>query len=199
MIEVDSIDNMSLTKIRIGRRLGKKEDLIKAKSFYVISIFSFNFPLSDRNTKVTEKELLHNFFINPTGEGKDNAHLIYNEAIINKTQARKRLRKRIQELTISYNEKLKALSCDVLQFYRYTVDGAGNIVSFQKLVDIINEWNNNVISPIKEARISVGMSQTMAAEIIGVPLRTWQSWEAGTRYPAKYVEKLIIDKINSFS
>ena len=32
---------------------------------------------------------------------------------------------------------------------------------------------------VKQARIDAGLSQTKAAELIGVTLRTWQFWEAG--------------------
>ena len=135
--------------------------------------------------------------LSPTEKEETKGRLIYKEAIINETQARKRFRSKVLSLNTVYNDKAQALVCDVLKFEKFTINDEGNVISFKIIVDVVKEWNNDYINPIREARISVGLSQTMAAEIIGVPLRTWQSWELGTRHPAKYVEKLIIDKLNT--
>lgn len=48
---------------------------------------------------------------------------------------------------------------------------------------------------IKDVRLFVELSQAKAAELIGVPKRTWEDWEAERRHPPKYVEKLIVDKL----
>ena len=194
---MSDLEKMNFSKIRINRRLGKIDDLIKAKQFYVISLFTFNHPLQDSTIMVSENELLHYFYINPTEKEETKGRLIYKEAIINETQARKRFKSKVLSLNTVYNDKAQALVCDVLKFEKYTVNDKGNVISFKIIVDVVKEWNNDYINPIREARISVGLSQTMAAQIIGVPLRTWQSWELGTRHPAKYVEKLIIDKLNT--
>lgn len=194
---MSDLEKMNFNKIRVNRRLGKIEDLITAKQFYTITLFSLKLPLQDSTTMLSEKELLHYFYIPPTDEEENNKQLVYKEAIINETQARKQFRKKVLTLNTVYNDKAQALICDVLQFERFTVNNEGNVVSFSLIVDAAKDWNNNYINPIREARISVGLSQTMASEIIGVPLRTWQSWELGTRHPAKYVEKLIIDKLNT--
>lgn len=50
---------------------------------------------------------------------------------------------------------------------------------------------------IKEARKAAGLTQAAAAEMIGVPKRTWEDWETDRRHPPQYVEKLIIEKLNT--
>lgn len=50
---------------------------------------------------------------------------------------------------------------------------------------------------IKEAREAARLSQAAAAELIGVPKRTWEDWEAGKHKPPKYVKKLIIEKLQT--
>lgn len=50
---------------------------------------------------------------------------------------------------------------------------------------------------IKEARKAAGLTQSAAAELIGVPKRTWEDWEAERRHPPLYVEKLIIEKLQT--
>lgn len=50
---------------------------------------------------------------------------------------------------------------------------------------------------IKEARKAAGLTQAAAAEFIGVPKRTWEDWEAERRHPPEYVEKLIIEKLQT--
>ena len=54
----------------------------------------------------------------------------------------------------------------------------------------------NQISSIKEARHAAGLSQAKMAEIFEIPKRTIEDWEAGTRKPPAYVEKLIIEKLD---
>ena len=50
---------------------------------------------------------------------------------------------------------------------------------------------------IKEAREAARLSQAAAAELIGVPKRTWEDWEAEKHKPPKYVENLIIEKLQT--
>ena len=50
---------------------------------------------------------------------------------------------------------------------------------------------------IKEAREAARLSQVAAAELIGVPKRTWEDWEAEKHKPPKYVENLIIEKLQT--
>ena len=50
---------------------------------------------------------------------------------------------------------------------------------------------------IKEAREEAGLTQKQVYELIGVPVRTLQNWEAGIRICPLYVEKLIVEKLLS--
>ena len=53
-------------------------------------------------------------------------------------------------------------------------------------------------TPIRKARRKTTLSMKEAAQLIGVPLRTWENWELGYRTPPDYVEKLIVEKILTF-
>lgn len=55
------------------------------------------------------------------------------------------------------------------------------------------------ISNIKEARIRHGLTQKQVSEITGVPFRSIQNWEAGVRKCPDYVEKMIVNRINTVS
>lgn len=50
---------------------------------------------------------------------------------------------------------------------------------------------------IKEARIAAGLTQAEMSRAFEIPTRTIEHWEAGTRKPPAYVEKLIIEKLHS--
>lgn len=50
---------------------------------------------------------------------------------------------------------------------------------------------------IQEARQEAGLTQKQVFELIGVPVRTLQNWEAGIRVCPLYVEKLIVEKLLS--
>lgn len=52
---------------------------------------------------------------------------------------------------------------------------------------------------IKEARKVAGLTQSAASELIGVPKRTWEDWEAERRRPPEYVERLIVEKLSNYS
>ena len=49
---------------------------------------------------------------------------------------------------------------------------------------------------IKEARLAAGFTQKEISELLEVPQRTWEGWEAGRKIPP-YFEKLLIEKIES--
>ena len=53
----------------------------------------------------------------------------------------------------------------------------------------------NAMNEIREARQKAGITQKRAAEICGVPLRTYQDWEYGKRNPPEYVKVMIINKL----
>lgn len=48
---------------------------------------------------------------------------------------------------------------------------------------------------IKEARIKARLTQQQMSSMLGIPKRTIENWEAGTRRCPGYVEKLIIEKL----
>lgn len=50
---------------------------------------------------------------------------------------------------------------------------------------------------ILEARQEAGLTQKQVYELIGVPIRTLQNWEAGIRICPQYVENLIVEKLLS--
>ena len=50
---------------------------------------------------------------------------------------------------------------------------------------------------ILEARQEAGLTQKEVFELIGVPVRTLQNWEAGIRICPQYVENLIVEKLLS--
>lgn len=50
---------------------------------------------------------------------------------------------------------------------------------------------------IREARLAAGLTQAEMSRKFEIPSRTIEHWEAGTRKPPVYVEKLIIEKLNS--
>ena len=49
---------------------------------------------------------------------------------------------------------------------------------------------------VKTARLAAGFTQKEISELLEVPQRTWEGWEAGRKIPP-YFEKLLIEKIES--
>ena len=50
---------------------------------------------------------------------------------------------------------------------------------------------------IKEAREAAGLSRAEMARQFEIPIRTLEEWDAGRRTPPPYVEKLIIEKLET--
>lgn len=50
---------------------------------------------------------------------------------------------------------------------------------------------------IKEAREQAGLSRAEMSRLFEIPVRTLEEWDAGRRTPPPYVEKLIIEKLQS--
>lgn len=48
---------------------------------------------------------------------------------------------------------------------------------------------------LKAARATARLSQSRAAELIGVPVRTYQNWEIGHRNPPDYVLRLALERL----
>ena len=50
---------------------------------------------------------------------------------------------------------------------------------------------------LKETIKSLDISQKKAADIVGMPLRTLESWLGGKRTPPEWVERLVVEKLLS--
>lgn len=50
---------------------------------------------------------------------------------------------------------------------------------------------------IKEARINAGLTQQQMSDLLEIPKRTIENWEAGSRKCPKWTEKLIIEKLQN--
>ncbi len=48
---------------------------------------------------------------------------------------------------------------------------------------------------IKEARIKAGFTQKEVCELLNIPPRTLQDWEAGRRNPPAWAEALVLEKL----
>jgi DNA-binding transcriptional regulator YiaG len=51
------------------------------------------------------------------------------------------------------------------------------------------------MNKIREARKAAGLSQRRMAEVMGIPQRTIENWEAGVNDPPEYVERLIVQEL----
>ena len=63
-------------------------------------------------------------------------------------------------------------------------------VAYQEIIDREN-------NPIKYARKKARLNIKQLADLLGAPYRTVQEWNAGRRMPPKWVEKLVVEKIES--
>lgn len=59
---------------------------------------------------------------------------------------------------------------------------------------IMRSCENN---PIKYARKKAGLNIKKLSELFGAPYRTVQDWNAGRRMPPGWVQRLIVEKIES--
>lgn len=50
-------------------------------------------------------------------------------------------------------------------------------------------------SKIKEARTAAGLTQQELSDWLGIPKRTLENWEQGSRKPSPWLEVLIVEKI----
>lgn len=53
------------------------------------------------------------------------------------------------------------------------------------------------MSRIREARKKHGLTQGQLAALTGIPFRTIQNWEGGQRKCPEYVERMLLDKLES--
>lgn len=52
------------------------------------------------------------------------------------------------------------------------------------------------VFPVKKARQEAGLTQKDLSEWLGIPRRTIEDWDRGASSPLKWVEDLLIEKIN---
>ncbi len=52
---------------------------------------------------------------------------------------------------------------------------------------------------IKEARIKTKRSSEEIAKLLGFPLKTWMAWEEKEKEPPKYIEKLILERLETMN
>ena len=53
------------------------------------------------------------------------------------------------------------------------------------------------MNKIKEARQQAGLTQKAMHEMFGIPKRTIEDWDSGKRYPPEWVERLVLEKLES--
>lgn len=52
-------------------------------------------------------------------------------------------------------------------------------------------------NPIKQARQAAGLTQQQMSDILEIPKRTIEEWDRGQNYPRKWVEKLLLEKLQT--
>ena len=67
--------------------------------------------------------------------------------------------------------------------------------SFVTLVEFDKEAYDRSCNPIKAAREKASMSIKELSEFLGAPYRTVQDWNKGKRIPPKWLQNLIVEKI----
>ena len=72
---------------------------------------------------------------------------------------------------------------------------AGSFVSFVCFDK--EKYDADCKNPIKAASEHVGFDAKQLSEFLGAPYRTVKSWLNGTRQPAPWIERLIVEKIQN--
>ena len=52
------------------------------------------------------------------------------------------------------------------------------------------------MTTIKETRIQYGLTQKQVSDLTGIPKRTIENWEVGSRKCPEYVTKMVVDILN---
>lgn len=64
--------------------------------------------------------------------------------------------------------------------------------------DVLKLGERNIeapINPIRACRMDCGLTPQEMSDLLGIPKRTIEDWEAGRRACPDYVEKLVLDKL----
>jgi len=48
----------------------------------------------------------------------------------------------------------------------------------------------------KAYRLALGLTQQAISDLLGIPRRTWQNWELGSRKPTPAMEKMVKEKLD---
>lgn len=52
---------------------------------------------------------------------------------------------------------------------------------------------------VREARVYAGLTQAKMSELLGIPKRTIENWETGSRKCPEWVERLVVEKLESIA
>jgi DNA-binding transcriptional regulator YiaG len=53
------------------------------------------------------------------------------------------------------------------------------------------------MNKIKEKRLEVGLNRAEMSRRFEIPIRTLENWDAGVNQPAPWIEKLILEKLDT--
>ena len=52
---------------------------------------------------------------------------------------------------------------------------------------------------VREARVYAGLTQAKMSELLGIPKRTIENWETGSRKCPEWTERLVVEKLESIA
>lgn len=52
---------------------------------------------------------------------------------------------------------------------------------------------------VREARVYAGLTQAKMSELLGIPKRTIENWETGSRKCPEWAERLVVEKLESIA
>lgn len=52
---------------------------------------------------------------------------------------------------------------------------------------------------VREARVYAGLTQVKMSELLGIPKRTIENWETGSRKCPEWAERLVVEKLESIA
>lgn len=58
--------------------------------------------------------------------------------------------------------------------------------------------NNTDFNIFTDARIKARLTQQRVQDLFGIPIRTYQNWEAGINEPSDYIKILVINKLKEY-
>ena len=52
---------------------------------------------------------------------------------------------------------------------------------------------------VREVRVYAGLTQAKMSELLGIPKRTIENWETGSRKCPEWAERLVVEKLESIA